>query len=181
MMIQSPYRRGADDGFIFGIYLSVMFFASILAGNFAPLSLLALAMMVGVPAVIYRFMLSYHRKLGAAGSFAMLWMQGVVIFFCGMLIAGTLLVVYMKWIHPDFVAGQLAAVAALKGSVPGSQMDFAADVASKMIEANFIPTPIDIVTEMIMLSIVSGSMLSMLLSGIFALRRRKSVTTHTNS
>lgn len=181
MMIQSPYRRGADDGFIFGIYLSVMFFASILAGDFAPLSLLALAMMVGVPAVIYRFMLSYHRKLGAAGSFAMLWMQGVVIFFCGMLIAGTLLVVYMKWVHPDFVAGQLAAVAALKGSVPGSQMDFAADVASKMIEANFIPTPIDIVTEMIMLSIVSGSMLSMLLSGIFALRRRKSVTTHTNS
>lgn len=172
-MIQSPYRRGADDGFIFGIYLTVMFFASILAGSFAPLSLLAFVMMVGVPVVIYRFMLSYHRMLGASGSFAMLWMQGVVIFFCGILIAGTALVVYMKWIHPGFIAEQLAAVAALKDTMPGSQMDFAADVAAKMLEAKFIPTPIDIVTEMIMLAIVSGSLLSMTLSGIFALHRRR--------
>jgi len=171
-MIQSPYRRGADDGFIFGIYLSVMFFASILAGSFAPLSLFALVMMAGVPVVIYRFMLSYHRQLGAAGSFAMLWMQGVVIFFCGMLIAGMLLVVYMKWVRPDFIVEQLTAVAALKDTVPGSQIDVAADVAARMIEAKFIPTPIDIVTEMIMLAIVSGSLLSMTLSGIFVLRRR---------
>lgn len=176
-MIQSPYRRGADDGFIFGIYLTVMFFASIFAGSSALLPLLALAMMVCVPLVIYRFMRSYDRKLGAAATFAMLWMQGVVIFFCGMLIAGTALVVYMKWIHPEFVMEQLTAVAALKDTMPGGQIDLAADVASKMIEARFIPTPIDIVTEMIMLAIVSGSLLSMTLSGIFALRRRHISTT----
>lgn len=105
-MIKSPYRRGADDGFLFGIYLTVMFFASIFAGSFAPLSLLALVMMVSVPVVIYRFMRSYHRSLGPSGTFAMLWMQGVMIFFCGMLIAGTALVVYMKWIHPGFVVEQ---------------------------------------------------------------------------
>lgn len=28
-IITSPYRRGADFGFLFGIYLSVMFFSSI--------------------------------------------------------------------------------------------------------------------------------------------------------
>lgn len=179
-MIQSPYRRGADDGLIFGIYLTVMFFASIFAGSFTPLSLLALLMMAAVPAVIYRFMLSYHRSLGANGSFAMLWMQGVVIFFCGMLIAGTALIVYMKWIHPGFISEQLTAIAALKGSMPDSQMDIAADMASKMLEARFIPTPIDIVTEMMMLAIVSGSILSMTLSGIFAIRRRRSVRPDTN-
>lgn len=179
-MIRSPYRRGADDGFIFGIYLTVMFFASIFAGNFTVLPLLALVMMAAVPAVIYRFMLSYHRTLGPAGSFAMLWMHGVVIFFCGMLIAGTALVIYMKWIHPGFVIEQLTAVAALKGSMPGTQMDTAAELASKMLEARFIPAPIDIVTEIMMLAIVSGSILSMTLSGIFALRRRRSVRPGTN-
>lgn len=173
-MIQSPYRRGADDGFIFGLYLTVMFFASIFAGDFAPLSLLALLMMVGVPAVIYIFMSRYHRRLGKAGSFAMLWMQGVVIFFCGILIAGTAMVVYMKWIHPDFISEQLNAIAALKDTIPGSQVDLAADMASKMIEANFIPAPIDIVTELIMLAILTGSLLSMTLSGIFVLKRKSS-------
>ncbi len=172
-MIQSPYRRGADDGLIFGLYLTAMFFASIFAGSFAPLSLLGAVMMAGVPVVIYFFMRRYDRSLGPAATFAMLWMQGVVIFFCGMLIAGTALVVFMKWIHPGFVAEQLTAVAALKGAVPGSQIDLAADVAEKMIEAKFIPAPIDIVTEMLMLAIVTGSMLSMTLSGLFALRRNR--------
>lgn len=172
-MIQSPYRREADDGFYFGIYLAVMFFASIFAGRMPLLSMLSLAMMACVPVVIYRFLKSYHISLGRAGSFAMLWMQGVVIFFCGMLIAGTALVVYMKWIHPGFVAEQLQALAELKGSVADSRIDMAADVAAHMIEANFIPTPISIVAEMMMLAIVTGSLLSMVLSALFAAKRHK--------
>ena len=171
-MIKSPYRRGADDGFIFGLYLAVMFFASILSGGAGMLTLLSGVMMVCVPVVIYLFMRSYHRSLGASGSFAMLWMQGVVIFFCGMLIAGTALVVYMRWIHPDFVIEQLNSVAALKWVAPGTHVELAADTARKMIDANFIPAPIDIVVEMLMLAIVTGSLLSMLLSGVFVLRRR---------
>ena len=46
-----------------------------------------------------------------------------------------------------------------------------------MIDANFIPAPIDIVVEMLMLAIVTGSFLSMLLSGIFVLLRRRSLKT----
>ena len=102
-MIQSPYRRGADDGFFFGAYLTVMFFASIFSEWMPLLQLLSGAMAVCVPLTIYRFMLRYHRSLGQMGSFPMLWMQGVVIFFCGMLLAGTALVVFMKWLSPDFV------------------------------------------------------------------------------
>lgn len=176
-MIQSPYRRGADDGFIFGLYLTVMFFASILSGGAAMLTMLSGVMMVGVPVVIYLFMRSYHRALGAAGSFAMLWMQGVVIFFCGMLIAGVALVVYMRWINPDFVVDQLTAIASLKDVAPGSQLELAAETARRMIDANFIPSAMDIVVEMLMLAIVTGSLLSMMLSGIFALRRRSLKTT----
>ncbi len=171
-MIQSPYRRGADDGFIFGLYLSAIFFASIFAQTLPVLSLLSMAMMVLVPAVIFRFMRSFDRDLGPSASFPMLWMQGVVIFFCGTLIAGAALVIYMKWIEPDFVFNQMQSVADLAGAAPGTFVDNAADIASKMIEARFIPTPIAIVTELIMLSIVTGSILSILLSAFFALRRR---------
>ncbi|WP_289731806.1 DUF4199 domain-containing protein [uncultured Duncaniella sp.] len=172
-MTQSPYRRGADDGFFFGAYLTVMFFASIFSEWMPLLQLLSGAMAVCVPLTIYRFMLRYHRSLGQMGSFPMLWMQGVVIFFCGMLLAGTALVVFMKWLSPDFVVEQMRAVAALRGTMPGSQVDMAADMAQKMLDANFVPSPIEIVTEMMMLAIVTGSLLSMVLSGIFALRRRR--------
>lgn len=171
-MFQSPYRRGADDGFIFGLYLTAMFLASIFSGAVPLLSLVSLALMAGVPGVIYMFMKRYDRRTGMTASFPMFWMQGVMIFFCGMLIAGTVLVVYMKWLSPDFVLRQLQAVAAMKGSTPGSVMDEAASVASSMIENNFIPTPIAIVTELIMLAIVTGSILSIILGAILTLRRR---------
>ncbi len=171
-MIQSPYRRGADDGFYFGLYLTAMFFSSIFSQHFALLSLLSMAMIVLVPFVIYRFMRSYNRDLGHAASFPMLWMQGVVIFFCGILISGAALVVYMKWIEPDFVINQLHSVADMAGMAPGTMIDSAADMASKMLDAQFIPTPMAIVTELIMLAIASGSILSIILSAVFAIRRK---------
>lgn len=171
-MIKSPYRRGADDGFFFGLYLTAMFFASIFSQTLPLLSLLSLAMMVLVPVVIYRFMRNYDRSLGAAASFPMLWMQGVVIFFCGTLIAGAALTIYLRWIDPDYIISQLRGVADLAGQAPGTFVDGAADMASRMIEANFIPTPISIVTELLLLSIVTGSFLSIALSAFLTLRRK---------
>ncbi len=172
-MIKSPYRRGADDGFYFGLYLVAMFFASVFAQTVPMLSFVSLVLMFSAPAVIYRFLRSYDRELGPAASFPMLWMQGVVIFFCGILIAGAALVVYMKWIEPDFVLSQIKGVAALAGTAPGTFVDAAAGLAAEMIEANFIPTPTAIVAELVMLAIVSGSVLSIILSAFLALRRNR--------
>lgn len=172
-MIESPYRRGADDGLRFGLYLGVMFFASIFSTSFPLLSLFSLAMIVAVPGVVYAMMRRYERSLGPAASFAMLWMQGVVIFFCGMLVAGAALTVYMRWIEPGYLAGQLAALAALEGTMPGTFVDEAASVAAEMIEARFIPSAVSVVVELIMLSIVTGSALTVCLSALMSLRRRK--------
>lgn len=171
-MFQSPYRRGADDGFIFGLYLSAMFFASIFSASAPLLSVLALVMAVAVPVVILRFMLRYDRLMGQAVSFPMFWMHGVVTFFCGTCIAGTLLVIYMKWLSPDFVLNQLRQLAALDGTAPGTFVQQASEMAGQMIEANFIPTPIAIVIEIIMLAIVSGSILSIILGAVLSMRRR---------
>ena len=41
-----------------------------------------------------------------------------------------------------------------------------------MIKANFIPSPIAIVTELIMAAIVSGSILSIIISAGFAMRHK---------
>lgn len=104
----------------------------------------------------------------------MFWMQGVVIFICGILIAGALLVVYLKWIDPGYILRQLNTVIEA-GSTPeaaGTFLAEAAEVARQMIDQRFIPSPIAIVTEMIMLAIVSGSFLSILLGGFFALRNK---------
>ncbi|MDE6370759.1 MAG: DUF4199 domain-containing protein [Duncaniella sp.] len=172
-MIQSPYRRGADDGIVMGLYLTVMFFASIFSGSLPVLTWLAFLMIVCVPLLVWRLMGRYHRALGQASSFAMLWMYGVVMFFCGMLISGVALEVYMTWIHPGYVAEQLQALAALQGDFPDTYLDSMASMAQSMLDAHFIPAPINLVAELVMMAIVSGSVLSIVLGALLTFRSRR--------
>ena len=171
-IITSPYRRGADFGFIFGLYMSLMFFSSIFASALPLLGLLSLVMVVCVPAVIYVFIRRYDKELQECATFPMMWMLGVVVFVCGILISGALLVVYMKWIEPDFIMGQLQGLIELGKNSPGTALEEAGGIAAQMIEANFIPSPIAIVSEIIMAAIVSGSILSIVISALIALRHK---------
>ena len=57
-MSKTPYRRGAEDGLKFGIYLAVLLFSSLLSGKAAWLGWLFFAMVIFVPVVIYRMMVS---------------------------------------------------------------------------------------------------------------------------
>ena len=173
-MIESPYRRGAHDGLTFGLYLTVMFFCSIFAQAWPVLSMVSLAMMVVVPAVIYRYLRRYQLALGVASHFSALWMQGLVIFACGMLLSGLVLTVYMTWINPSYIADQLASLAAMKGSVPDSGIDQAALVAERLIENRAVPRPIQVIVELEMLAIVSGSLLSLIISALLSTLRGRS-------
>lgn len=173
-IITSPYRRGADDGFIFGIYLSLMFFSGIFSSHLPLLGLLSFALMAGVPAIIYYFIRRYDRDLSECATFAMMWMLGVVIFVCGILISGTLLLIYMKWIQPDFILNQLEGLVEFGRLYPGTAMAEAAGIAEQMIEANFIPSAMAVVSEFIMLAVVTGSILSITISALFALRHKTS-------
>ena len=149
-----------------------MFLASLLTTRIPELSFVTIVMAACVPVVIFLFMRRFNAALKEFATFPMLWMQGVVIFVCGILISGAFLVIYLKWIEPDYVISQLRTLAETGAQSGNPTLEEFADLADKMIEANFIPSPIAIVTELIMAAIVSGSILSMILSAYFTIRRR---------
>lgn len=168
-MIQSPYRRGAEDGLIFGIYLTVLFYATVLSQQFPLLGFPALIMMAGVPVVVFIMMKRYASRLGRASSFSMLWMQGLVIFACGSTIACAMLFIYLRWINPDFFTSQLEYLAELKIDKSTEFLQQSKDMARQILDSGMVPRAIDMVVEFILLGIVSGSILSMILSGIISL------------
>lgn len=173
-MVTSPYRRGADDGFLFGLYLTLMFFGFFTAQRSSALALTAFALAVFVPLVIFLFMRRYDRQLNGCVTFPMFWMQGMMIFICGILIAGAFTVIYLTWIEPDFIFWQFSSLAEV-GSQPdakGTALEEMGEMASQMIEKHMLPTPISIVVELILIAIVSGSLLSILLACYFTMRRR---------
>lgn len=167
----SPYRRGANDGFYFGLYLTVMFFAIVISVKVSVFSLLAFAMMLFVPFLIYRWLRRSYVEDKGRSQLSALWMQGIVIFACGSLIAGVVATIYLKWIDPDFIVNRLNEAIELYKDSDWPQGREIATVMQEMIDYNFVPSAIAIIFEMIWLSIFSGSLLSLLMSLLARARR----------
>lgn len=160
----SPYRRGADDGFIFGAMLCAMFFAGVYSFTVPLLGLVSFAIMLAVPFVIYRFLRrSYLADYGTT-LLSSLWMQGIVTFACGCLISGLVAAVYLKWIDPDFMTERIREAIDFYRSSSWQSGEEMADVMERMIDANVMPSAVAMVVEMIWLGIFSGSLLSLLMA-----------------
>ncbi len=160
----SPYRRGADQGFFFGLYLSAMFIISAVSVKVQFLGIIPLIMAISVPFIIYRLLRRTYVEEYGTSTLSALWMQGIMIFICGSLIHAIVAVVYLKWIEPDFIITQLrSAIQFYKdsGTETGIQIS---DMLARMIRAGAVPSTTSIVIETIWLAIFSGSMLSLLMS-----------------
>ncbi len=103
----SPYRRGADDGFVFGAYLTASFLTMVWSSAVPLLGLVSMLLLAGVPVFIYmKLRRSFVADCGHT-LLSSLWMQGIATFACGSLIAGAVATAYLKWIEPDFIIGRL--------------------------------------------------------------------------
>ncbi len=166
---KSPYRRGADDGFYFGIYLSILFFASVFSLEIGILGLLTMIMTLGVPFVIYYFLRRTYVDERGKSPLSSLWMQGIMIFICGSLISGMSAMIYLKWINPDFIIGQVNMAIELYGNSGWPQGEEIANTLQRMIDNHLLPSAISLVIAFIWMAMFSGSILSLIMSLIVRL------------
>lgn len=160
----SPYRRGADFGVYFGLYLTALFFASAFSISAPLLSFLSLVLIAGVPFVIYFMLRTSYRKDYCKTLFSSLWMEGIAIFFFGGLIASFVSVVYMRWINPDFINTQVDTLIDLYRSIDWDRGHEMADIFQRAREQHLLPSAIQITVDMLWLIVFSGSILSMLMA-----------------
>lgn len=174
----NPYRRGADDGFIFGIILSVMYFAAVFSTIVPILSIVSLVTFVSVPFIIYRFLRRAYVTDLYTTQLSSLWMQGIMTFICGCLISGLAAVIYLKWINPSFIGERVQEAIDFYSESGWKSGEEMADMLRKMVKAHLIPTPIQIVIEMIWLGVFSGSLLSLLMALLARARGEKKTIKH---
>lgn len=161
---KSVYKRGADDGFYFGVYLVVLFFASVFAMTLPFAGLLTMILMLGVPFVIYRFLRRTYVADNGMTQYSALWLQGIIIFFCGSLLSGLVAYVYMRWINPDFIMSIVKDAIGIYSSSNWENGQEVADVLQKMIDQKLVPKPIEVVIQSIWTAVFTGSLLSMLVA-----------------
>ena len=165
------FRRGADDGFIFGVYLTAMFFAMAYSQQIPMLSLIAMVLMLGVPFYTYFFLRrAYVAELGTT-NFSALWMQGIVMFFCGSLIMALTSFVFMRWIEPEFILTQMESLAEAYRQLNMTGSEEMADTFQNAIDRGMIPTPIQVAMQLIWTGVFTGSILSIVMALIVPLRK----------
>lgn len=165
---KSIYRRGAENGLVMGVFLSVLFLAMANSLEVAWLGLVSMVMVLSVPFLTYGLLRrSYRTDLGLS-KFSELWMEGIVIFAGGSVIMAVVALAYMRWIEPSFIMTQVTAVADVYREAGETGI---ADMFDNAVAGHALPTPAEVAVELVWLGIFSGSMLSMLMTLLVKARR----------
>lgn len=168
---KSVYRWGAEYGVWFGIYLTVMALAMMYGFTYNSLLLLAMAMIIATPAVIYPMMRRYRSAMHGYAPFASLWMVGLMTFAFGSLICGIVTYVWLQYVMPTFIYDQVQVAIETYKNMPGDSAAEMVDMMETVVERHALPTAMEVVVQMIMLTTFLGSILSMILAGILGVRR----------
>lgn len=163
---KSIYRRGADDGFIFGVYLSVLFLLQALAlvHGWDAASIIGLIMMMAVPVVVYFFLRRGYFAEERRSRFSAMWLHGICIFFFGSLLMALTSYIYMRLVHPGYIPEVVEILRQAYTSIGSKDAMEAAHMVEKIQQQHLYPTAAEIAVTFIWLDVFTGSLLSMLLS-----------------
>lgn len=168
---KNPYKRGADDGLLMGLLLVGLFMASVYSYISPLANLIALVIcLAGVPFLTFALLRRSFVKDRYLTLFSSLWMQGIVMFFCGTLILAGWTYVYLRFINPTFIVDMLNHVAATysqTGTPAGQQI---ADTIETMIRQNLIPSSISLAVETIWIGVFTGSLLSAVMAAVVRMK-----------
>ncbi len=160
----SVYRRGASDGLIFGLIMIVLFFTSIYTIKIPVMSFITLVIMLSVPFVIYKFLRRHYVQTQGNATFSELWLHGILIFVCGSLISGLVAFIFLRWIEPTFIIDQINTIIEIYRSLDMDDAEELAEALQLMIDNNLVPTAIQSVIQTCMLSVFTGSILSIIVA-----------------
>jgi len=167
----SLFRRGADDGMMFGLYMSILMLSLLGSLSLPWLNLLCMAMIAGVPFYVYWRLRKGYADEGGTMQVSALWMQGIVMFFCASLIMALAVYVYLKFIDTDYISRLINMTKEMAGRVP----EYSAMLGEVDLDAVAkIVTPIKLSMELLWMGVFSGSLLSLAEAMIVPIKKLKS-------
>lgn len=165
------YKEGANRGLTLGIYLTAISIFSMMSDRVPLLSIIALPMLLCLPLFYYTLLFAVYKKYGYDARFSVLWMLGICASIGGALICALFTYLYLQYSDPDFFLRSLnSAVEVLKTSPQYAEQ---VRVIKVTIDGGLIPSPMQYCVEMFMLTVLVGSLLSIVLIPLVKLRKKK--------
>lgn len=177
----SPFRHGAENGPFFGIYFSAIFLSGVYSAAVPSLTLLTLLLLICFPLVVYRKLRRAVIALPEPPQITPLWIHGITMIACGALITSLLILIYFRWINPDYFADQLRFLVATYEETRQPALEDSARTASMMLENHAIPTPSVLTLGFWLFTVASGSILAGLMAVLVRLIGNPDKTAHNRT
>ena len=157
---KSIYKRAAEWGLPFGLYIACMGVASIYADYFAPLSIIFILMIMATPLVVYYFQRRRFIEDDGFTEYAGLWMLGILLFIFGSVIASCIIYLVLQYFRPDFMYEQARMVIEAYSKMPQASDSEVLRVLQRMVDEKLLPTPIEAVFNAFWFITFFGSLVS---------------------
>lgn len=162
--LASPYRRGADRGYVFGLWFTAIFLTWIFSAQVPLLPLVTLGLLAATPFLVYRLLRTSYVEQGRMVQTSALWVEGITMIMCGSLICAAIVVIYFKWIDPDYMARQLQTVVDMYASTGDESLAEAARMSKAILDNNAVPPASTWTLAMWLFTVSSGSLLAGLMA-----------------
>lgn len=147
------------------------------AASYVPLlSILSIVCYIAVPALAFVMLRRGFAEDNCRSTFSSLWLQGICTFFFGGLLMAVIVFAALRWIWPGYISDQMNLLLEILSQSSDPAAAEWIDVIERLKSTGNLPTPIQIVLELIYMVVFTGSLLSMLLSMVVRARRRPSQT-----
>lgn len=169
---KSLFKQAADWGLPFGIYLSVMASGFIFSDKHIAISAFALAMVLVIPFLIYRWLKKRYNAEGGKSSFSNLWMMGILIFMGGSLIASGVSYAVIEFLRPNYFYEQAQHLITQYELAPeqfAGNMEEVISLLRLVIEKHAAPRSVELALTGFWACSFAGSLLSALIAALIKL------------
>lgn len=168
---RSIFERAASNGLWMGLYFAAIFMAMVGSVRFGMLNIAVMTLMLFVPYLVYRQLLTTHREAHGMESFAGLWMQGIITFICGSLILCAVSYLFLRFCYPNFMYDSCIQILDTYEKNPDMPKDALFDVARSIADNRNLIRPTDIAVAYLWAGSFTGSILSLILAPIVKMKK----------
>lgn len=164
--IATMLRRGCRDGITMGFVFGSVFVLAACGTDSSLASLVALALAVSVPFMVYRRLAASYRADGCRATFAAVWLEGILTFGGGAIILALVTYLYLHYFDPTFVTRQVTAVSMFYARSDSASLRQLGQTFDNMVQSHMLPRPIDLAVTMAWAAAFTGAVTSLILSAI---------------
>lgn len=158
------FRRAAYNGRSLGLIMLLTVMLMFASATSPLASLMALAGLVWVPVTAYRLLRRSWLATAGRLSFSAVWLEGIVSFIFSSLIVALFVLIYLRWLDPDYLYRTMMRVILMAQTEP-SLSGYSATF-QKVIELHLIPTARDMALMVFWLVMASGSVFSLIITPV---------------